>query len=121
MTSTVVTIRPKGRVQDDPRVKWPGRVDLDCQGVEIAIQMLDELDAPRDGSSITMREQCELENCWREGQAHRNVLLEYLTQARAAGPAVEAAFCAIVGNFVASSVDGSIPNNDYYAGLYGIE
>jgi hypothetical protein len=82
----------------------------DIKGIEMATEMLLDLEVSRE---------CDLEDCAREGLPHRNVLAERLAVARQAGPAVEAAFLACLGDYIGCCCQGTVPDADRYQALYG--
>ena len=108
----------------DPKDTWPGHASVNRAGVELAVEMLDSLEStatPDNGSYITEADYSSLEDWPRHGHPFRNIMLEYLERARAAGPDVEAGFCALLSDYVSLCCAGSVPEVDNYADMFGID
>lgn len=74
------------------------------QGVDLACELLDE--ASWDADEKILRDE------FRDGRAQDNVLYRYLLRLRKAGdPRVDAAFAAVLTDFIASVLDGTIPDS----------
>jgi hypothetical protein len=70
---------------------------------------------------VTVADYSSLEHWARQGRPFRNVVAEYLAQAREEGSAVEAGFCAVLSDMAALVATGVIPDIGNYAEWYGIE
>ena len=105
-----------------PQDVWEGHAAVDRAGAELAIEMLSELEDTDcdDDHHVTADYSCIAD--WpREGQPFRNIVAEYLQRARAAGGDVEAGFCAVLGDYVSICCQGSVPDAEGYAQVFGIE
>jgi hypothetical protein len=83
--------------------------------------MLCELEHNETEGDVSMTDRSCLENWPRQGLPFRNVVAEYLASARAAGPDVEAGFCAVVSDFLSLVSSGSVPDAGFYEKLYNLE
>jgi len=107
----------------DLRDVWPGHVDVDRAGADLAVEMLDALestDTPDNGSGLTEADYSQLENWARRGKPFRNIVAEYLKRAREAGPDVEAGFCAVLSDLVSQHCQGTDANADHYVTMFDI-
>jgi hypothetical protein len=103
---------------------WPGHVNVDRAGAELAVEMLDALessDTADNGSGLTEADYSQLENWARRGKPFRNIVAEYLQRAREAGPDVDAGFCAVLSDLVSQHCQGTDAEADSYAEMFGIE
>jgi hypothetical protein len=99
-----VVLHPKA---DDPQAMYPGVADVNREGVSIAIDMLYELEGGNeDADGVGPADRSSLDNWPRQGLLFRNIVAEYLAQARRAGPDVEAGFCAVLCDIVALNCQG---------------
>jgi hypothetical protein len=113
--SAKVLLGPNSCVTD----VWPGVVDLNSDGVALADEMLGAFqDIDGDEEQITLADYACLKDWPRQGRPHRNTLAEYLKTARDMGPDAEAAFCAVLGDFVSICCQGSVPEASWYAEQY---
>jgi hypothetical protein len=104
---------------DDPKARWPGFATVNTEGAALAREMFIELeqidyDAPSAGDLA------QLENCYRQGEPFRNVVAQYLERAQAAGASVTEGFCAVLGDYIASCLSGSVPEVSYYDEIAGV-
>lgn len=107
---------------DDPQEIWTGHADINRQGVELAVEMLDCLgEIACDEAGVTEGDYSSLEDWGRQGRPFRNVVAEYLQRARGSGADVEAGFCAVLSDIVALVANGEVPDVSGYAEMYGIE
>jgi hypothetical protein len=101
---------------------WKGHAAVDQTGVELAVEMLDELEDPKaDDECVALGDLCCLEDWPRHGRPFRNIVAEYLARARTAGPDVEAGFCAVLSDYVSLGGPGSGGSAERYAEMFGIE
>jgi hypothetical protein len=89
----------------------PGIDPLDPAGVQLAVEMLDEL-------SYETGQQAFLERKYRHGKPQRDALGEYLQKARAAGPAVEEAFTRLLSDYIAECCQSNVPDIERYRTAY---
>ena len=113
-------IHPKA---DDPRAMFPGVAALDRTGARLAFEMLCELEdfETTDQDGILASDRACLENWPRQGEAFRNVVLEYLHRADKAGSSAEAGFCAVLSDFVATVSIGAIFSAKRYGRMFDLE
>jgi hypothetical protein len=105
-----------------PADVWKGHAAVDRAGVELAIEMLVELeDIESDDEGVITADYGSLKDWPRLGRPFRNIVAEYLQRAQAAGADVEAGFCAVLSDYVSLVSVGSIPDTGYYAEMFGIE
>jgi hypothetical protein len=80
------------------------------EAYKLAITMLAELERSTD-----LCDACALDEMV-QGRARPqdNIVLRYLEQCRARSPAAEAAFCAVLSDFVADCSEGFVPNSGTY-------
>jgi hypothetical protein len=98
---------------------WPRAAPLNRDGVALAHEMLVALQRiDVDDEGISLADYACLKDWPRQGRPHRNVLAEYLKKARDMGPDAEAAFCAVLSDFVAICCQGSVPEVSWYAEQY---
>jgi hypothetical protein len=102
---------------------WKGHAEVNREGVELAVEMLDELSAVNDdGDYVGVADYACLEDWPRQGRPFRNIVLEYLLRARQAGDDVESGFCAVLSDYVSLNMQGACGHNgDRYAEMFGIE
>jgi len=101
---------------------WKGHAAIDQAGAELAVEMLDEVeDTKLDDGGVSPGDFCCLEDWPRHGRPFRNIVAEYLQRARAAGPDVEAAFCAVLSDYVDFGGPGGGGCAERYAEMFGIE
>jgi hypothetical protein len=80
------------------------------EAYRLAITMLSELE-----SSTDLCEACALDEMLPERtQPQDNIVLRYLETCRALSPAAEAAFCAVLSDFVADCSEGFVPDSGTY-------
>jgi hypothetical protein len=82
-------------------------------GHELAIDMLDELSGD-EVRGWPGADQALIERDLRNGAPYRDIVSDYLRQAREAGPDVEHGFTMIVSDLVASTMQGSPPYSGFY-------
>jgi hypothetical protein len=106
---------------DDPTEIWPGHAEIDRAGVELAVQMLDEMTEKTDEQRIMVADMCSLDDWQREGLPFRNIVAEYLERARSLGPEAESGFCAVLSDMAAFSAAEYEAFGERYAKMFGIE
>ena len=112
MADNVTPIRP----DLGPMEIWPGVADVDRAGIALAVEMLADLEwNDEDEHGIPLADYACLEDWPRQGRPFRNVVAEYLMAARKEGPAVEAAFCAVLTDVVALCCTGTVPDSARYS------
>jgi hypothetical protein len=114
------------KVTPQPNVErheiWPGHAELDRAGVEIAVEMFEELNEETEDDTIGMNDLCCLQDWPRNGRPFRNIVSEYLERARAAGPAAEYAFTAVLTDLAGFAARGECSRDvGWYAEAYGID
>lgn len=89
---------------------WPGAVEVNRTGAELARDMLVELETVEDQDhpgGPSPADYCNLEDWPREGQPFRNVVAKYAARARALGPEVLDGFYAVLSDFVSVACAGA--------------
>lgn len=106
----------------DPMEVWPGVAALDRRGVEIANDMLVDLEETEaDSLGGSLGNLSCLEDWPRAGLPHRNVVAERLEIARQAGAEAESAFLAVLSDFIGLCAQGNSPNMSRYWHLYELD
>jgi hypothetical protein len=59
---------------------------------------------------VSLGDYASLEDWPREGRPHRNVVAEYPKRSQEAGPEVQAAFCAVLGDMLGMVCTGAVPD-----------
>jgi hypothetical protein len=86
------------------------------EAYRLAITMLTELEL-----STELCDACALDEMLPgRTQPQDNIVLRYLEQCRARSPAAEAAFCAVLSDFVADCCEGFVPDSGTYEKAFTI-
>jgi hypothetical protein len=97
--NAAIVDRPGAKFEDIPADAW-------ARGSALAVEMLAETDM----------DEMTLTDKFRDGRPQNNLLYRYLLRLREIGDAqIEAAFCSVITEYVASARDGSLVDIEWLA------